>query len=76
MGCYKKGKENTREKEFQEQGPTQTALQGPDVGSAQIFVTDSNCWRSLQREKEVQPLPLYEALSENLREINEKNGKS
>lgn len=61
--------------EFTEEGPTHRALQGPDVGTAQMLVTDSNPQWSPQGEKEARPMPLYTALSENSREINQQNTK-
>ena len=53
---------NTRNEDFKEQGLTHRAHQDPEVGTAQVLVTDSNPWRSPQRARS---MLLHTALSEN-----------
>lgn len=66
VGCYKKKKENVRNKEFKEQGPTHRAHQGPDI---------CDRFKSLAISSRSHNCALYVGLSENSREINGKNAK-
>lgn len=66
VGCYKKKEKKIQEKRnWKNKGPSQPVLQGPYLGTAQIFATDSNCWQFLQGKKKARPMPLSVALSEN-----------